>query len=84
LKLEVQSEPTTNNTSLWKCDLEFSFWASVEGEAEQCILIKVKMVEMTMMRMMMSSLLVVSCCYGLILWNDGGKDVGANKKGIRG
>jgi hypothetical protein len=86
LKLAVQSEPTTNNTPSWKCDLEFIFWASVEGEVEQCTLIKVKMVEMMMMMMMMmmSSLLVVSCSFGLMLRNDGVKDVGANKKGIRG
>ncbi len=53
---------------------------------EQCTLIKVKMVEMMMMMMMMmmSSLLVVSCSFGLMLRNDGVKDVGANKKGIRG
>jgi len=80
LKLAVQSEPTTNNTPSWKCDLECFFWASVEGEVEQCTLIKVKMVEMMMM-MMMSSLLVVSYSFGLMLQNDGGKGCWCQQKG---
>jgi hypothetical protein len=50
---------------------------------EQCTLIKVKMVEMMMMMMMMKmlSLLVVSCSFGLMLRNDGGKGCWCQQKG---